>query len=205
MSKQTYDRRKYDTDWENRIRETWFHEHAARFSSATELGTLATKGQRTVHLMTWRRPDSTNYLVRYVIDGGILAVWGDTGDAIYGWSEQLTWEFLAGLDLHYFHGKCCASEQGRSYNDWDHRVAALRLDEYIVDAPTELRVRDRGGFESLYRRDEWHHWLASNGHDCFGEGISEVSDLGSVIAWRCRAHLIGLKMAVAQKAAKVSG
>jgi hypothetical protein len=85
----------------------WFKDHKA----------TPVSDWRTPHpnIIDWRRPDTSNYAMRFIISGGHVIVVGDVGDAIYGFGSVLTFEFLAGTDWHYFWGKCVASETGRRY------------------------------------------------------------------------------------------
>lgn len=92
-----------------------FKEHVVRDFSDTHI--------------TWTKPSSSYYWARFIINAGWLIVLGDTGEAIYQWSEPLTWDFLEGLNFSYFHSKCVASDKGRVPYDWDRGVADERLKE----------------------------------------------------------------------------
>lgn len=82
----------------------WFSNHIAS-SMPLPIGTV----------IDWRRRDTSNYAMRYIITNGYVIVTGDVGDAIYWFGGELTYEKLLSFDWHYFVHKCCASEKGRSY------------------------------------------------------------------------------------------
>lgn len=49
---------------------------------------------------------------------------------------------------------------------------------------------------------EWQGWMHGNAHDAFGPDWYEwVPDFGKRISMTCHAHLIGIKMAIAQRGA----
>ena len=70
------------------IREQWFPEHAPIFET-----------QGNMQVLIWAKPGTGIYKITYIIKANRLMVFGDVGDAIYEWSNLLTWEWLAGLDL----------------------------------------------------------------------------------------------------------
>lgn len=53
-----------------------------------------------------------------------------------------------------------------------------------------------GGNGSMSFETEWAMWLGENGYEFFGD--IDCWPNGKTLALRCRAHLIGLKMAVEQ-------
>jgi hypothetical protein len=72
----------------------------------TEIGRL--------EYMRWQKPGSWNCGVDYLVRSGNLIVTGDLGYAIYCWYDnKVSLEWIAGLNLGYFHEKCQASENGR--------------------------------------------------------------------------------------------
>lgn len=66
-------------------------------------------------VIDWRRPDTGNYSMKFIIAGSNVIVIGDVGDAIYAFERSQTLEMLKTYDWHYFVGKCVASETGRKY------------------------------------------------------------------------------------------
>lgn len=180
---------------------TWFKDHQATFATLGEED--ATNYQ--VETLAWKQPDSGHMMIRYVIQGSVLMVWGDLEAAVYRWSSRITWDFLAGCDIQYFAGKCEASPKGRTYEDYDAHQALIEFEDSI-------RQRDEEGYRPLdaelvedarkairYGKDDWYEWMRANGADLFGPDWYEVlPGLGMDIALTCAAHLAGIKAAVAQ-------
>ena len=71
--------------------------------------------------------------MKLIITGGTLIVTGDYGDAIYQWNERITWKWFADMDIHYFSGKCQASEKGRRYVDWDSEKVFQRMKDILYE------------------------------------------------------------------------
>lgn len=94
--------------------------------------------------IVWRRPKSSNWYVRYVVDhdAGLLYVSGDIGEEIYRWSGEVTLPFLAHLDFSYFRSK--SQCQGRNHRQWEGDVC-LEL------AFERLRVRADGKYDKPSR------------------------------------------------------
>jgi hypothetical protein len=185
------------------LRTEWFKDHQAHMEEFSAPTIQPTVLKRITRLL-WARPGTTNYWCSFIICGQALMVYGDIGEAVYGWNDKITFEFLKGLDLDYFASKCCASEHGRGFHDWDMRVAKEKLKEYLMDNPvhkaqaTKELFADARGAEALGHKEEWIFWLNQNGWDVFGEVFTDLGDIGQVIAHRCQGHLVGIKMAMEQ-------
>ena len=93
----------------HKLASEWFLIHVAKFIGANRLSELEPV------VIEWRRPETSNYAMRYIITGNYVIVTGDVGEAIYGFGQNLTLEMLTKFDWHYFINKCCASETGRNY------------------------------------------------------------------------------------------
>lgn len=176
----------------------WFRDHRATFWDAPTVKTLA-----------WKKPDSQNCAIWYVIQGGTLMVWGDLESAVYRWSGEISWKFLAGCGLDYFESKCEASPKGRDYEDYDNRRAVADFEEWLTrEAEESEKVPDAELVADArrvlhYSEDEWRAWLVENGYDLFGGSWYEFAPLfGKAIAMTCAAHLGGIRMAVAQRNAE---
>lgn len=76
-----------------------------------------------VPALRWKRPGTGNCWVDYFVFGSTLFVRGDLGDAVYQWSEPVTFEWLSGIDLSYFVSKCQASELGSLPREWSDNDA----------------------------------------------------------------------------------
>mgnify|MGYP006921383536 FL=1 len=100
---------KYIEDQMKECRERWFKDHAAKIIGIEE----CPEGCTTV--ISWQNPQSWNYGCRFIIHRRWLSIVGDIGEAVFEWSQDLTLDFLAGIDLHYFLGKCQASPEGNKF------------------------------------------------------------------------------------------
>jgi hypothetical protein len=180
----------YYSEREKFIRENWFQHHVPTFET-----------QGTLQMLTWAKPGTSNYWLRFIISGRVLLVYGDAGDAIYAWTSALSWEWLAGLDFDYFARKCCASEEGRSYKEWEPTQAKKRLAEHFQEYPEDKKKLDNSftAGEALASEQEWNHWLQDNGFDVFGGDYSSLAEIGSVHAMRCQGHYLGIQMALDRK------
>lgn len=182
-------------------------------------------GENKVEKLIWKKPGTINYAVCYMISGGYLFAYGDLGEAVYQWSDFIDFEFLAGLNVDYFAGKCQASEYERGYKDWCEIEAKEDVDELINSAAEYKecicvedaeddeeckcfekykkdlweKFRETGGDGSLYSKDEWYEWCRESAYKVFGEDWGEwIGNTGEIVAHRCRLHLLGIKMAVEQ-------
>lgn len=169
------------------MRERWFKNHKAVFE---EHGPLA--------MLTWHQEKNSCYWARYIIHGRCLMVYGDIGEAAYGWSQNVSFDWIAGLELDYFAGKCCASESGRRFVDWDHRIAEERIREELQDPSMKEEWLD-DALQHCSLKTEWQMWLHENGSDAFGaDHYYELGEIGDVIGIRCQGHFVGIKMAIEQ-------
>lgn len=87
----------------------WFSSHVASIPADRIFSNIEP------YVINWRSPDTGNYAMQFIIHRNYLVVLGDVGEAVYGWGQPLTLEFLKNCDWHYFAGKCVASETGRNY------------------------------------------------------------------------------------------
>ena len=151
-----------------------------------------------IEVLTWKKPDSSSYMIKYIITGNTLCVYGDLGEAIYRWSSPITFEWLANLDLSYFKGKCQASEVGRDFREWDQYKALNTLKEFAKDEYFKWQdFEDSGGESSLYGCDDWREWLSQHGCEILGDDFWDWAyGIGFTINVRCMYHFIGLQMAM---------
>lgn len=187
-------------------RETRIREDFVRHVATLKILEQRDNGMQIANLV-WRRPDSGNYAVHYVVYGAMLFVCGDLGEAVYQWSSFVSVEWLAKLDLSYFAGKCTASANGRGYKEWDSDLARERFLEDVARFRQEGDVIDDGEVQSaLIAIDEcgpsagpWEAWCRTDAHTIYGDDWWESAPgIGERIDWQCQAHLLGLKLAVAQ-------
>lgn len=177
---------------EREIREENFKDHTALF-------TPLIGARLAIQHLLWAKPGTGLYRIEYMIRANVLFVTGDVGHAVYRWGNRISWEFLAVCHADYFAEKCEASEHGRGYPDWNERVARARVAQFLKDSPEEReQFESQYGDTALFRRAAWHDWLSVYGADVFGDP-SEWADVGVVVSPRCRAHLIGIQMALERR------
>ena len=168
----------------------WFSKHRGTKVTATGLPT------------TLRRKEpgtSINHIYHVLVEKhGTLMVYGDLGEAIYRWSDNVSFEWIANLDLHYFHGKCQASEKGSRPYGWDSDKVKPYIKEGFPDEYDKLI----GGDIDTFSESAMSHWIYTEGMELFpnmdGECWSGMMTSGQVIYDRTEAHLLGIKMAVEQ-------
>jgi len=164
-----------------------------------------------VERLVWAHPGTTIYRVDYILYRNTLFVSGDLGAAVYRWGgTAITLEWIATeCSLDYFAGKCEASETGREFTEWDSRVAADYVRDYLRECGDEAEDATEGtsgwdkfalalGESALSSQFEWHMWLHDNGYEFFGDCYYECGDVGKIINFRCVSHLEGLKAAFEQ-------
>ena len=175
-----------------------------------------------IEYLLWKKPGTSNYMVTYIIAGGYLYVSGDLGEAIYQWSDRISFEWLAKLDLYYFSSKCQASEYGRGYKEWCSTEAEEDVKIMLEEASEngdcvcteedeeckcfekhkkELwdKFKETRGDWNLRSKEEWHMWCQESAEEVLGPDWWEsVGQIGEIISPRCELHLLGLKMADAK-------
>ena len=158
--------------------------------------------------MRWQKPGTCVYQVDYYVTGQRLMVTGDIGAAVYCWSSPVTFHWLAGLNLGYFAEKCMASEVGRSFVEWDERIAKVYLDwqikndfEEIQDSYAEKATKwmedlqNANPWRYIHSQYEWSEWLNDFGNEFFGDEYYEHHGIGNIVNMRCQGHLLGLHLA----------
>lgn len=173
--------------------ERWFKDHKANKVDAADC-----------ILINWANPQSWNYGCRFIIHRRWLCVVGDIGEAVYEWGNDITLDFLAGLDFGYFHGKCQASPEGRKFEDWDSQVANTTRLERLKEL---LDQQEQGCHEyielslldNLAGKEEYAE-AAKEVYDRSGdaETASDISDMGIVPSVHAIGMFVGLQMAIKQ-------
>lgn len=191
---------------EERIR-SWFAEHRATFT----LHGPRDEERYRLDSLIWAKPGTSNYAIRYVIQGPTLMVWGDLDSAVYRWSQAITFPFLAGCDLQYFAGKCEASPKGRTYEEFDPETALQDFNERLKERAAEdypqpdPHAIENGRKAIRYGNDDWQEWMRSEAMLVFGRDWYEfVPSFGKDIAQMCHAHLLGIKMACLESRPKTT-
>lgn len=188
---------------EERIKKN-FEDHIATISQFAKLAEDDIGND--VEVLTWKKLNSCSYMVRYIVSGNTLCVYGDLGEAIYRWSANVTLNWMASLDLSYFAGKCCASEVGRDFREWNEEKALKILREFEQEEYFKWsKFEESGGEMHLYNAEDWKEWLREHGYSVLGEDFYEWAyDAGYQINTRCVYHFVGLQMAMKQIAEKAN-
>lgn len=139
--------------------------------------------------LRWQKPKNSAYWIEYILRRNYLIVIGDVGEAIYQWSQHLTWDFLKTLDLDYFVGKCQASEVGRPFTHWEPDVAKAWAKDFTDHANVSY---EDGTFS---HRQEFSEHLRDN-EQTYGADWYEYLDVGEVLHPRAIGHWVGLQMAL---------
>jgi hypothetical protein len=178
----------------------YFAKHEAAYSRADVGGAV-------IEHLVWRQPGTSINRIDYVcLNGARLLVSGDLGDAIYTTgAHDLSW--WTRCDLHYFAGKCAASEHGRGYRTWDDDAARRRLREEVAriqedgeDVDAQL-VSERRRRHPRWARRVGNVDARERGGTVRGRLVEFVPNFGVRPDQRCALHLIGLKAAMTQVAA----
>ena len=150
----------------------------------------------SIDRIVWQRPGSSVYRADYILHGPFLSVVGDMGEAVYQWSENLTWAFLNGLDFSYFHSKCRASPKGFPWYEWDERQAKKQLEELFADAGSDELSADNLAecLSACSSESDWQLFTMEKGCEMLGDAWWEL-DIGKVPALQCVGHWYGLKLA----------
>mgnify|MGYP000947007397 CR=1 FL=1 len=156
-----------DTERMNFIRDDWFKEHKATYEKLSD---------NTV-VLTFKKPNTNMYYVRYVLDKNVLFITGDIGDAVFCLTEKADLKTLAtDYNNHYLFGKLRAD---REAYDFDSEKAIKTFKEY---------------FGCEYLDTEYYDRISEFDADC-----SEwVFDLGKELSWQALGWVVGLKMAYEQ-------
>ncbi len=159
--------------------------------------------------LEWRKPGTSIYRIVYMMRGGLLICWGDCGEAIYAWggppNGRISPEWLAGLNLEYFAGKCEAwdTQRGQRGMEWDEEKAEAEIRRRIAEQLAECET-DKERAKWL-RIEEWAIEEAALSADAAGHfgsdhGMEELYRVGNSVSGTVRRHFYGLKMAWAQLA-----
>lgn len=168
-----------------------------RFKDHVLTSSMAASHMGDIITMQWGKPKSSvDYIVYVILPTGTLAVYGDLGSAVYqwNWSNRLSLEWLASLDLDYFRSKCEAFECGPGWRigfDWDENHAVSRLQERLDSALEDTSVNPgddidgEAGPERCSVREFLHHHDADMGamvsYDAWIEFMGTINRQGAEI------------------------
>jgi len=159
--------------------------------------------EHTPSTLIYRELGTANCYLRYDIIGRNLVVTGDMGSAVYQWSQQFSFEWLAGLEADYFIGKCQASEEGVPFKDWDFELAEMRFKEFRKQLAPDLGrklkdiLEECGGIDHLptANREEWNRFAYEHLQDLWPD-LDGIYDIGQGLALRGVCHWYGIKTAM---------
>jgi len=185
----------------------WFENHIIR-----DYQMIFRIGSPRVETLTWgNEGGGSNYRVDYVLRDGALCVYGDLGEAIYQWYGPTSLQWIADLDLGYFHGKCVASENGSMPHDWNSEEAIKTIKDnlrnWLKDGSIDINYyKDTPGAKDTLRK-----FLGATGNKSELENLCHSGDAklafnddewwewvpqcGKELPIGIHAHLFGLKMA----------
>ncbi len=180
---------------EKEIRERWFKDHIATVKEEGNLKTLV-----------WAKPGTGYCRIRYVMDGGMLYISGDLGDAMF----RLTWNSAAinsyDISLGYFTEKLVAYS-GKKY-DFDSEEAVKELREWLKRLKEDECKYDHERMRDLFSLarecdniEQWGWRLQEHSDFLSSVDIDYwewIGSIGRVTPPRIRAYLIGLQMAAEQ-------
>ncbi|MBP1040391.1 hypothetical protein I6N95_05120 [Vagococcus sp. BWB3-3] len=178
------------------IKSQWFKDHIA---------TMVDCGD--VQVLTWSKPGTLSYYVRYVFDYNKVYITGDIGDFIFKVYDKADLLFMSDLDVGYFSDKLTAREGGKY--SFDEAQAKEELLSWYKESELkgvikreifkELKavIEESGGIEA------YHHylamWIENTEYSEFVD-YETFSDYGEVYPIRVLGVLTGLKMAYKQLA-----
>lgn len=184
-------------------RTRWFSDHRATLIQNPD-----------VTIINWSRQGDWTYGCRFLIHRRWLTVVGDIGEAVYAWGQDVSMEFLAGLDFGYFHSKCEASETGRQFEQWAGDVAYTNIQHWLAQMDADCPPNpDEDPLERLrtisknHPRDEVEEAVRETFNDggLDSEDASMLYGSGLVPNCRCIGHFVGLKLALTHlKAARAN-
>jgi len=166
-------------------------------------------------VLVWREPGTMTSMINYIIHGATLMVYGDHYEAIYRWSLPISFQFLAGCELGYFHEKCCASPEGRQWRRWDEKKAIKDFKDYVKDRLREMTADEIRAWKTEWVDDyeaclsgmqegsQFFWQMCLHDHDEFRrEGLYDddysLYTIGMPIDVQCIIHLVGIRLAVKQ-------
>jgi hypothetical protein len=177
----------------------WFKNHKAEIKKLDENTTV----------ISWSQPKTSQYWMKFILDGGFICVMGDCGEAIYQLTEKADIErFAKGYALDYFTGKlACSRHDKKTFNsqtakerliEWKQQLNA----EELLTSDAEVTINELiSGIDECSSKSHWEYTLTRNEDQiCEFEcdwwewlpGIGDELDITIIAYW------VGLKMAAQQ-------
>lgn len=163
----------------------------------------------TISVLTWKKPDSNLYMVRYVMDGRHLYISGDLGCAVFNLTWKATPESFKGIGFHYFAEKLQAYSREHYVIDSDVLEAELKehFEELIDEHPDDDEIEElKEVFDKIKGLDSVEEIAGYVNHsDCYEivqnfdvDAWEWIYGLGQVLSPNIVYYLVGLQMASKQ-------
>ena len=157
-----------------------------------------------VSILRFKKPDTICHMIDYIIIGNTLFIKGDYGCAAYRWSQQISFEWVAGCNFSYFYEKQEASFNGVRNHDWNSDLACEHINEHFkedADQEEPYRALKPENLETCLEHTEskfeWHHFLSDKGYKIFGDSWYEFApQFGAKPQLNAQIHLYALRIAV---------
>lgn len=194
-----------DAERMNFIRDDWFKEHEATYE----------KLSNDTVVLTFKKPNTNMYYVRYILDKNALFITGDIGDAVFCLTEKADLKTLAtDYNNHYLFSKLRADREAYDFNT-EKAIKAFKeyfgceyLDTEDFDEDEKEKYNELVDDFIVELRDECtssdmlSHILSSEYYDRISEFDADCSewafDLGKELSWQALGWVVGLKMAYEQ-------
>lgn len=194
---------KTDAERMDFIRNDWFKEHKATYEKLSDDTTV----------ITFKRPNTNMYYVRYVLDRNVLFITGDIGDAVFCLTEKADLKTLAAsYNSHYLFGKLRADryaydfDSEKAIRSFKEHFNYIEIDDEDDDEKSkfnELMSDFTGALrDECNSKDMLSHILSAEYYDRISEYDSDCSEwvfnLGKELSWQALGWVVGLRMAYEQ-------
>ena len=113
-------REKLTKEWLEIIKNEWFKNHKAVVNKVNEDLVLIDFDNGTPF-----------YRVRIILDGYMVIITGDIGEAIFRLTEKASIENISRYDMYYFSSKLTTMSRGKDY--WDNKIAYSDLKYWALE------------------------------------------------------------------------
>jgi hypothetical protein len=180
------------------IKELWFKDHVATYTRYSD----------DLKVLEWKKPDSIEFGVRYVMDRHNLYITGDLYSAMFSLSQQANLESLGKYDMYYFCSKLTTMVQEKAKFNGTLAVQELeeKREELIEDGGYEEKEVNSfideliGMVNNCSSERDWINELNytySGNYDDFCM-LEWVYDIGLETSPYLLAYVTGLQMAYQQ-------
>lgn len=154
-----------------------------------------------VKILDWAEPGTCCRAIHYIIRSGNLIVTGDFYNAIYSWSEKVTFDFIANCDLWYFFSKFTMLSESKPH-EWSGEEALKEFKEYLENYCDDME-KDKKAELLEYAENcapnesEWTAFLNDNS-ELLNDDDYTLYSAGNMMPWMIEYHLKGLRLAMEQ-------